>query len=58
MNVINKTMYTWHLFQYRSYENLVNDCLSHTLRSKLMIKATYHRELAKHYSDTVFQTIE
>ena len=52
MKFLNKVMYTWHFYRYRSYEDLVNDCLSNPLRNRLMIKAAYHKELAKHYHES------
>ena len=56
MNVINKMKYIWHLMNQRHYEALVNDCLSTSLRNKLIIKATYHRKLAEQYTGTISST--
>lgn len=52
MKAINKIMFTLHLLKQRYYEALLNDCLCPSLRSKLIIKATYHRKLAQEYLDT------
>ncbi|WP_428909684.1 hypothetical protein [Niallia sp. Krafla_26] len=51
--MLDKALYIWHSMKSRHYEELVNDCLSESLRSKLIIKANYHRELATVYSTTI-----
>ena len=58
MNLFEKIMYWWHFYKYRDYEGLINDCLCEKLRNKLIIKAEYHRNLAKYYSASTVQTIE
>ena len=35
MNLIDKTLYTWHLMKSRHYEALINDCLSTSLKKSL-----------------------
>jgi hypothetical protein len=56
MNLIDKTLYTWHLMKSRHYEALVNDCLSTSLQERLRIKATYHRELSMQYTENISST--
>ena len=53
MNIINKFLYYWHIFKAGHFESLVKDCLSPSLRKRLIIKADYHRELALEYSNTI-----
>lgn len=50
MNLLNKALYHWHVMKQVHYESLVADCLSPSLRSKLNIKANYHREIAQLYT--------
>lgn len=53
MNMIDKWLFNWHLMKSRYYQALVNDCLCTSLRNKLLIKASYHRELAQQYIDPI-----
>ncbi|WP_394238372.1 hypothetical protein [Niallia oryzisoli] len=54
MNMMDKLLYNWHLMKSRHYQALVNDCVSTSLRNRLLIKASYHRELAQQYIDTIY----
>ncbi|MEH6993146.1 hypothetical protein V7075_10560 [Neobacillus drentensis] len=45
-NVLLRSKYYYHLFQYRHMEMMQNDCLCEELKCELKVKSLYHNSKA------------